>query len=45
MLKRWALSRLVKHADEIVEAAGALPPPVEKKPKGKNKTEKPKETN
>jgi len=36
---------LVKHADEIVEAAGGLPPPVEKKPKGKNKTEKTKETN
>ncbi|HWN08555.1 MAG TPA: hypothetical protein VNO50_04665 [Pyrinomonadaceae bacterium] len=37
--------QLVRHADEIVEAAGALPPPAEKKPKGKNKTEKPKETN
>lgn len=37
--------QLVKHAEEIVEAASALPPPAEKKPKGKNKTEKPKETN
>jgi hypothetical protein len=36
---------LSKHAEEIVEAAGSLPPPVEKKPKGKNKTEKTKETN
>jgi len=37
--------QLVNHAEEIVAAAGALPPPAEKKPKGKNKTEKPKETN
>ena len=37
--------QLVKHADEIVSAAGALPPPAEKKSKDKNKTEKPKETN
>jgi len=29
---------LVKHAEEIVAAAGSLPPPVEKKPKGKTKT-------
>ncbi|MBC8030354.1 MAG: hypothetical protein H7Z16_09600 [Pyrinomonadaceae bacterium] len=36
---------LVKHADEIVEAAANLPPPAEKKPKGKDKTEKIKETN
>lgn len=36
---------LVKHADEIVEAAAALPAPAEKKPKGKSKTEKSKETN
>ena len=35
--------QLVNHAEEIVAAAGALPPPAEKK--GKNKTEKPKETN
>ena len=28
---------LVKHAEEIVAAAGSLPPPVEKKPKGKTK--------
>ncbi len=35
----------VKHADEIVEAAAGLPPPAEKKPKGKNKNEKPKDTN
>lgn len=34
---------LVERAAEIVEAAGKLPPPVEKK--GKSKTEKPKETN
>lgn len=37
--------QLVEHAEEIIAAAGALPPPAEKKPKGKNKTEKPKETN
>ncbi len=37
--------QLVKHAEEIEEAVAALPPPAEKKPKGKNKTEKPKETN
>ena len=36
---------LVKHAEEIVEAASKLPPPAEKKPKDKNKTEKTKETN
>jgi len=36
---------LSKHADEIVEAAAGLPPPAEKKPKGKNKTEKTKESN
>jgi hypothetical protein len=34
---------LVKHAEEIVEAASKLPPPAEKK--GKTKTEKTKETN
>jgi hypothetical protein len=34
---------LVERAAEIVDAAGKLPPPVEKK--GKSKTEKPKETN
>lgn len=37
--------QLVQHAEEIVTAASALPPPAEKKPKGKNKTEKPRETN
>lgn len=37
--------QLVEHAEEIIAAAGALPPPAEKKPKGKNKTEKTKETN
>ncbi len=36
---------LVKHAEEIVEAASKLPPPAEKKAKDKSKTEKPKETN
>ncbi len=36
---------LVKHAEEIVEAASKLPPPTEKKPKDKSKTEKTKETN
>jgi len=36
---------LVKHAEEIVEAASKLPPPAEKKPKDKSKTEKTKETN
>jgi hypothetical protein len=35
---------LVKNAEEIVEAAGNLPAPAEK-PKGKDKTEKTKETN
>jgi len=36
---------LVKHAEEIVDAAAGLPPPIEKKPKGKNQNEKPKDTN
>jgi len=36
---------LVRHAEEIVEAASKLPPPVEKKAKEKGKTEKTKETN
>ncbi len=39
-----AFESLVSRAEEIVEAAGKLPPE-EKKQKGKNKTEKPKETN
>lgn len=34
-----AFELLSKHAEEIVEAAGNLPQLVEKKPKGKNKTE------
>lgn len=36
---------LVKHAEEIVEAANKLPPPAEKKSKEKSKTEKTKATN
>jgi hypothetical protein len=43
----YGFELVVKRVEEIVEAAGTLPPPVEKekKPKGKNKTEKTKETN